>query len=233
MTVLDVYVNGRKRCRAGVGSDGVLTAIVNWVKLTGPAARTARRLKRPLEEARLHVGGLRGRTHRAWVDQNLALGDSVAIVLEKAAAFDAPIRQRQRAAEPAPARQETAFLNVDLDIWSRTPLEPLVKALGRRVFALHVGREGRGYVAHLEMVRQSKDPERLIRHFVALVRGLPPAKRRLWDSARRREFNIGIQSGPTNYELHLDSATVQAAAAVKAAVGVTVYGATTAGSSPR
>src|SRR6266540_2530922 len=42
MTVFDVYLNDRKRCRAGVGPDGVLTAIVNWVKLTGPAARAAR-----------------------------------------------------------------------------------------------------------------------------------------------------------------------------------------------
>jgi hypothetical protein len=63
MTVFDVYVNDRKCCRAGVGADGVLTAIVNWVKLTGLAAQAARRLKQPLEESRIHVGGLGRQAH--------------------------------------------------------------------------------------------------------------------------------------------------------------------------
>jgi hypothetical protein len=224
MTVFDVYLNDRKCCRAGVGADGVLTAIVNWVKLKGPAARTARRLKQPVEESRLHVGGLRNATHRSWVERTVAVGDRVTIAIGKARAIDRPLRQQRRLSMPA-TREETTFLNVDLDIRSISPLDSLVKALGPSVLALYVGQERRRHVAHLETAIQSANPDRLIRRFVALVRRLPRPERRLWDRAHLREFNVGIQAAayPASYELHLDPATVRAAASVNAAIGVTVY----------
>jgi hypothetical protein len=142
MTVFDVFINGRKACRAGVGDDGVLSAIVTWVRLTGPAARTARRLRQPLEESRIHVGGLRGGEHRTWVERDLGPGDRVSIHVVKAARPDSPlVRKRRRPApRPAAAYAETAFLNVDLDLWSRHSLEPLVRALGPAVIELFAGR---------------------------------------------------------------------------------------------
>jgi len=90
MTVFDVYLNDRKRCRAGVGADGVLTATVTWVKLTGAAARRARTLRRPLEEARLHVGGLRKSTHRSWLERDLQVGDRVTIEIVESSRADRP-----------------------------------------------------------------------------------------------------------------------------------------------
>lgn len=224
MTVFDVYVNNRRCCRAGVGADGVLTAIVHWVKLTGPAARNARRLGQPLEESRIQVGGLSKGTHRSWLERTLTVGDHVAIALGKAGMADRPLPQRSPVPRAA-SREETTFLNVDLDIRSNSPLDTLVKAFGRTVFALYVGREGRHFVAHLETARASTDPGRLIRRFVALVRRLPPAERRLWDRADHREFNVGIQASatPASYELHLDPSTVADAAKVNAGIGVTVY----------
>ena len=79
ITVFDVSVNGRKLCRAGVGRDGVLNAIVSWVRLAGPAAANARRLKTSEEETSLHVGGLAGDTHRHWPRRTLKPGDRVVI----------------------------------------------------------------------------------------------------------------------------------------------------------
>ena len=110
---------------------------------------------------------------------------------------------------------------------SSAPLDALVEALGRSVFALHVGREGRRYAAHLETTITSADPNRLIRRFAALVDRLPPRPRRLWDRADLREFNVGIQAAaaPASFALRLHPATVRAAARVNAAIGVTVYGA--------
>jgi hypothetical protein len=225
MTVFDVYLNDRKCCRAGVGADGVLTAIVNWVKLKGPAARRARRLKQPVEESRLQVGGLSNGTHRSWLESIVAVGDRVTVAIGTAATVDRPLRQERRLSKPA-KREETTFLNVDLDIRSVSPLDSLVKALGPSVFALYVGREGRRHVAHLETAIHSANPDRLIRRFVALIKRLPRAERRLWDRAHLREFNVGIQAAacPASYELHLNPATVRAAASVNAAIGVTVYG---------
>jgi hypothetical protein len=208
-----------------VGGDGVLTAIVNWVKLTGPAARRARRLRQPVEESRLHVGGLSNDTHHSWLERELTAGDRVTIEVSKARSADRPLRQRQRRVKPAKAA-ETRFLNVDLDIRSAAPLESLVKALGRSVFALYVGRQGRSHAAHLEVASPSDDPDRIIRRFVDLIKRLPRTERRVWDRAQLREFNVGVQAeaAPASYELHLAASTVRAAASVNAGVGVTVYG---------
>ena len=132
--------------RAGVGADGVLTAIVDWVRLKGPAARRARRLKQPVEESRVHVGGLNNGIHRSWLDRNVAVGDSARrSPIGKAGTVNRPRRQRGPS-KPA-TREETTFLNVDLDIRSLSALDSLVTALGRSVFALHVGPDGRRHVA--------------------------------------------------------------------------------------
>ena len=227
MTVFDVFINGRKACRAGVGADGVLSAIVNWVRLTGPAARTARRMRHPLEESRLHVGGLRGSEHRTWVERDLTPGDHVSIHVVKAPRADLPDKRTpRRPRRPAGrAYAETTFLNVDLDLWSRRSLEPLVRALGASVIELFVGHDGRRHAAHLEWARSSPRPDVIIRRFVEAIERLPRSARQLWNQSLRREFNIGIQAAlqPHGYELRLDPVTVQAAARVGASIGVTVY----------
>jgi hypothetical protein len=253
LTVFDVYLNNRRLCRAGVGGDGVLDAIVSWVKLTGEAASTARRLKRPTEEARLHVGGLRENTHLAWSDRDLRSGDRVTIVLGRAQSHDPPAREKRsdpkrnerlernyylrlkrkfeadRARSTSRSRDAedaTSFLNVDLDIWSRTSLHPLVNAFGKRVIVLSVGKEGRRYGAHLELSAGTNNPDRLLRRFVKQVQQLPRSAKVLWNSARVREFNVGVQAGrqPHAFELRLEPETLRAVASVKAQIGFTVYG---------
>jgi hypothetical protein len=47
--------------------------------------------------------------------------------------------------------ETTHLLNVDLDIYSRSDLQPLVTAFGEKVFVLHVGRYKRTYKAVLEL----------------------------------------------------------------------------------
>jgi hypothetical protein len=234
MTVFDVYVNGRKLCRAGVGKDGVLDAIVSWVKLTGAAARTARRLRSPGEETRLQVGGLAKGTHRRWTDRSLKTGDRVAIDVVAAERFDRPVREEPRHRKVMD--DNTTFLNVDLDIWSSSPLEPLVKAFGRKVVVLHVGKEGRRHGAHLELAASGDrdNADQLIRSFVTLVKKLPRSSRTLWNRAQVREFNVGIQAAtkPFNYDLRLQQKTLQAMASVNARLGITVYGAMSSAASP-
>jgi hypothetical protein len=229
MTAFDVFINDRKVCRAGVGADGVLSAIVHWVRLKGPAARTARRMREPLEEARIHVGGLRDSEHQMWVERDLHPGDRVSVHVVKAKRADLPAsrtpRRPHQHQRPDVAYPETTFLNVDLDLWSRTPLEPLVHALGSSVIELFVGHDGRQHAARLEWARSSQKPDVIIQRLVAAIERLPRPARRLWNHSRRREFNIGIQAAmrPHGFELRLDPATVQAVARVGASMGVTVY----------
>jgi hypothetical protein len=47
--------------------------------------------------------------------------------------------------------EETTLLNVDLDIISKSRLEPLVAAFGSKVSVLYVGPERSRYGAHLEL----------------------------------------------------------------------------------
>ena len=93
MTVFDVFVNDRKICRAGVGARGVLSATVTWVRLTGTAQGTARRLKEPSEQTGLAVGGLSKGIHRRWPSRDLTTGDRVTIAIASARTFDRPVRE--------------------------------------------------------------------------------------------------------------------------------------------
>lgn len=121
----------------------------------------------------------------------------------------------------------THYLNVDLDILSRTPLEPLVAAMGSRVIVLFVGREGRRYGAHLEFAgyERSSNADTAIQGLAKIVRRLPPAARTLWRRASIREFNIGIQAGPApfSFDLRLKPATLDAIRQIEATLAVTVY----------
>lgn len=125
----------------------------------------------------------------------------------------------------------TSFLNVDLDIWSRTDLAPLVAAFGNRVIVLHVGLEGRRHCAHLELAGGSTrgTADSLIQKFVVLIRALPRSARQHWRTASLKSFNIGVQASthPFIYDLHLKPETLRGAACIGAAVTFCVYAAPT------
>jgi len=127
----------------------------------------------------------------------------------------------------------TTFLNVDLDVLSRSNLQPLVTVLGHRTFALHVGRDKHTYRAHLELSRDPKNPDAAIRSFVALIRALPKAERKLWDTAKVRDFNIGVQAAmqPHCYEIPLARETIEAVSTLRARLVLTIYA--PSNSSPR
>jgi len=60
---------------------------------------------------------------------------------------------------------------------------------------------------------------------IRLIRRLPRLQRKIWDSARRREFNVGIEAGlePHGFELRLQQRTLEAIADVRGALVITVY----------
>jgi hypothetical protein len=62
-----------------------------------------------------------------------------------------------------------------------------------------------------------------MQEFVGLVRRLPPSVRRLWNDAKSRDFNVGIQSAlkPHCHELRLTAATLEAVAGVCGSVVIT------------
>jgi hypothetical protein len=119
--------------------------------------------------------------------------------------------------------QESRYLNVDLEVWSRMNLEPLVQAFG--AVNLHHGLISGRWHASFE-VEPEADAETALAALIQRVRGLDPVARSRWDAAERRESNIGIQAGegPEAFELPLSSETLAALAQLGGRLVITVYG---------
>ena len=119
----------------------------------------------------------------------------------------------------------THFINVDLDIHSRWDLQPIVSALGPNVFVLHVGRAKRTYHAHVELPAFRGTADTGIRRFCALIAKLPAPERLLWNKARTRDFNIGVQAAmrPLSFRLKLPPETLRAVSEIGAGIVLTLY----------
>jgi len=124
--------------------------------------------------------------------------------------------------------QATRFLNVDVDVWSRSSVQAVVDALGTKVFVHHVGLEGNEYGAHFSCARSyDKDVDTLTHQLAGLVKKLPPLARKAWDKARVRDFNVGIRGGirPSSLEFAIKTETVKLVAEVGGRIVITAYAA--------
>jgi hypothetical protein len=131
------------------------------------------------------------------------------------------------------SQDATPFLNVDLDLFSSGDLQPLIAAMGAKVEVLHVGRNKRIYVAHLELAGahvtaagRPGDPETVILGFCKLIRALKPAERAIWDAAKTRIFDIGIEAPEAGhrYQFAFSQKAMKAASEVNAQFALSVYG---------
>jgi hypothetical protein len=121
----------------------------------------------------------------------------------------------------------THFLNVDLDIYSKSNLQPLVTAMGKQVHVLFLGRIKRTHQAHLELWKSGlhESADSIVRGFCVLIQKLPKSGVELWNGAKVRDFNVGVQAAmqPHSHEIALAAETVRAAAEVNARIVLTVY----------
>jgi hypothetical protein len=96
VTCFEVYLNGEKLCTAGIGDQGVLTAIVNWISSRhGDVRQTAPEAAVGPPRLMLSVGGLASSCdqHMQWIgpgDKPLKVGDEVMIKVIEALTPDAP-----------------------------------------------------------------------------------------------------------------------------------------------
>jgi len=130
---------------------------------------------------------------------------------------------------------ETGFLNVDVDVFSKVALEPLAAALGDRVSLHYVGRAGRGpFQLHFALY-SPKNADAAIRGLVKLIQSLPSSPLRLWNNASRRVFDVGFQGGfrPHSSEFDISRESVAAVAALGGSIKVTLYVAPAVESSAR
>ena len=101
MIAFEVYINGKKRCTAGIAGPCVLTAALTWV-LRNPVERRLRR-----RELNLGVGGLVSRSDQFldWLQRDLRPGDEVTVRIVEASTVDKPKRRRRWRATPVQIRQ--------------------------------------------------------------------------------------------------------------------------------
>ena len=96
MIAFDVFLNGKKLARAGVGSNGVLTAITTWVRRR--ASQTGRKRRQWDGDLSFSLGGYRSTNgdvgeHFKWEDRKLKPGDVLTIKVTTAARVDEPRRR--------------------------------------------------------------------------------------------------------------------------------------------
>jgi hypothetical protein len=96
MIAFEVFINGRKKCTAGISGPGVLTATMSWI-LREPGERRGKR-----KELNLGIGGLAGRNRfLEWLSYKPKPGDEVTIRIVKATKVDKPKTSRMKLATPA------------------------------------------------------------------------------------------------------------------------------------
>ncbi len=118
------------------------------------------------------------------------------------------------------------FLNVDLDIESAAPLGTLSRELGARVSVMFSGRMNGFHCLFVEMSSFRKGPDGIITAFCELIEELSPKCRRLWDAARRKEFDIGFESRLSSQRANrftIRASTLRRLTKLGASVAVTFY----------
>ena len=122
-------------------------------------------------------------------------------------------------------KPQARFLNVDIDVRSVVDPEPLAKALGRAVLCQRVGKVGGAHWVRFMLSRQPTSPTDAILGFAKLVNRLSAGHRAIWNNARSKEFDVGIESGfePFSAEWVLERRVIEAIAALGARLRLTVY----------
>ncbi len=122
------------------------------------------------------------------------------------------------------------FLNVDLEIESKTDLASLAAALEPDAFALYCGPVADGYLLNLELNSASADtdgPDERIHKLCQLIEALSPAGRQGWQYACRRTFDVGFDATTEHmaarFSLRTDS--LERIAGLGATLTVSVYNA--------
>jgi hypothetical protein len=118
------------------------------------------------------------------------------------------------------------FLTVDLDIESTLPFRLLVREFGKRVSIMYSGRMNGRYCLFVEFAAMYRKPEKTIHALCALIENLSPNGRRLWDAAKRKEFDIGYNARFSSHRANrflIDAKTLRRVTDLGAGIAVTLY----------
>ena len=118
------------------------------------------------------------------------------------------------------------FLNVDLDIESKSPLLALAREFGDRVSVMFSGRMKGRHCLYVEAAGADSSQDVTLNALCALVEGLTASGRRVWDAADKREFDLGYEtrlSSESANRFRICPVTLRRVAGLGATVAVTIY----------
>ena len=120
----------------------------------------------------------------------------------------------------------SVFLNVDLEVFSDSDLKPLADALKRSLTVHYLGMEFGKHKAYFELSTPPKTPDAAIIRYCNLIQKLRPDKRRLWDHAESRSFDIGFETPQEDRYFWgaIGPEAVRAAGEIGAQIAITIYG---------
>ena|ERR1035438_5210768 len=114
------------------------------------------------------------------------------------------------------------FLNVDLDIESKSPLRALACEFGDRVSVMFSGRMRGRHCLYLEAAGADSSQDAILDALCALVEGLSVGGRRVWDT----EFDLGYEARLSSERANrftIRPDTLRRVARLGATVAVTIY----------
>lgn len=118
------------------------------------------------------------------------------------------------------------FCNVDLEIESKSALDPLADELGDRVTVMFSGRMNGSHCLFVEISAPYKSLDGTIHGLCALIEGLSFDTKRLWSGARRKDFDLGFEAqfaSDLANQFKIRPSTLSRVAALGAGLAVTFY----------
>ena len=118
------------------------------------------------------------------------------------------------------------FLNVDLDIESKSSLRSLAREFGERVMVMYSGHMNGQHCLFVEISGDYKSLESIVNAFCALIEGLSADSKRVWDMANRKEFDLGFEARLSSQRANrfkIRPSTLRRVAKLGAGLAVTLY----------
>jgi|CXWL01.1.fsa_nt_gi hypothetical protein len=124
--------------------------------------------------------------------------------------------------------EPVTFLNLDLELDSKSDLSPLAEFIGSKNYVLFNGKVPRGYHLCVEpLIRKTLngDIRKCTDHFLKLLEKMPPELFAVWRSCKTRTFDYGFDGGAESPPLtvSLSSAQLLRIAQLGLEIRLTIY----------
>lgn len=124
-------------------------------------------------------------------------------------------------------KRPVGFLNVDLEILSRSKLDAIESGMNGLAHALYCGPVGKKgiFLLSLGSEKESKNADAAILDLCAAVERLGKGERRLWEGALSRTFDVGysLEPGARMVQVTLRPETVARVIALGATIAFSCY----------